>query len=121
MKQEVLCLCNFGLVRSKTMANRLNARGIKAKAAGMINTNPQSLQTLMIQAGTVLVCNKPNVEENFIREHIPKVHARVIRTLLEKYKDKVIVVDTIGRDKWAQENHPDLVNICDTWLAGRLP
>ena len=117
VKSPVLCLCNFGLVRSKTMANCLKRWGVAAKAVGMLNNQPVVLHHLMQEAGSILICNKINVDENFCREKgVTPSHAAAIKEVLGWHKNKIINVDTIGRDKWARENHPELMEICTDWL-----
>jgi hypothetical protein len=120
MKQPILCICNFGLVRSRTMANRLRLRGFKAMAMGFLNSRPTELHSKMLKAETILICNKPNIEDGFAKENIKPEHLRVIKDIIHWHKSKIITIDTIGRDKWAKENHKELVFICDSWLDKNL-
>lgn len=119
MEGPVLCVCNYGLVRSRTMAHRLKARGIEATAAGFLNVPAHIMDVLMTRYNTVLICNKPNVEERFcLEEGMTDEIAGIILGVLEKHqkKGKVIICDVIGRDKWAKVDHPELVGICDAYL-----
>lgn len=121
MKGPVLCVCNYGLVRSRTMAARLTARGIEAQAAGLLNTPARIMDVLMARVETILICNKPDVEEwplvNPIQLWQPSTDAL---KLIKKYRKKIVVCNTIGRDKWAKFNHPELVGICDEYLDKTL-
>lgn len=107
------------------MRNRLRERGYRAGSAGLLNTPAHVMDQLMIQAGTVIICNKPNVEERFEPErlhHIEEFNQEakdIIMRVVDKHKARgnVVTCETIGRDKWAKENHPELVGICDAWLT----
>jgi len=70
----------------------------------------------MHNAGTIVVCNKPNVDENFVHEEVPPIVKDTAKELLREFADKIVVCDTIGRDIWCKEDHPDLLVICDEFI-----
>lgn len=118
IKSPVLCLCNYGQVRSITMAEVLKSRGYIALAAGMFTTDPRPnnmFEWLLSACETVIICNQPNVERRF-KPDISEDHANMIFHLLDKYNEKVIVCDTVGFDRWGQPMHPELIERCELFL-----
>lgn len=111
----ILCLCNYGQVRSVTMAKILQDKGYQTLAAGMINNPPNLLDKVMEAAGTVIVCNKPNVERRF-RKDLPEDRAELVLSVLDKHKEKILTCDTVGFDRWGQPMHPELVERCNLFL-----
>lgn len=118
-KNLILTLCNYGQVRSVTMANRLEARGYPTLAAGMLNTPPWFLDRYISWqkpvCTLVLVCNKPNVEQRF-KQDIDDHYAQMILDVLDKHTHKLVTCDTIGFDRWGVPDHPELVECCESFL-----
>lgn len=115
LKEPILCLCNYGQVRSVTMSKILEERGYQSLFAGMINTHPNFLNKIIESVETVIVCNKPNVERKFDTD-TSQDHAKMILSVLETHKDKILTCDTVGFDRWGVPMHPDLVEKCKLFL-----
>lgn len=115
----ILCLCNYGQVRSVTMANLLESRGQKTFAAGMLNSSISTLDRLCNAAESIVVVNKANVDREFQTDTTDK-HARQILNVLDKYKEKISTCDTVGFDRWGVPMHPELVERCNLYIDSPL-
>lgn len=115
LNNPIVCLCNFGMVRSFTMAKVLEERGYTSKALGMLNNSPDYLNEELAKAGTVIICNKPNVERGFKKDTDEK-HADGILNVLDKYEEKTLVCDTIGFDRWGIPMHQEIIDRCNKYL-----
>lgn len=111
----ILCLCNYGQVRSVTMARLLEKKGYQTLAVGMLNNSTDTLDRLCSAAKTVIVVNKTNVDRRF-RKDTSDSHAQMILEVLDKHKDKTYICDTVGFDRWGVPMHPELVERCELFL-----
>lgn len=113
---KILTVCNYGQVRSVTMANRLaHHANVEVFSRGIVNTIPFFLDKCFEVADLVVICNKPNIERNMAGD-IPEEYQEDHLKPLKKYEDKVVVCDTIGFDRWGQALHPDLIEKCDEFI-----
>lgn len=115
--QRIICICNYGQVRSVTMANTLRRRGYKnSLAMGMMVTPPWIMEKFIGGNDLTIICNKPNVE-NGLQPDIPPEYAKQHLAVLDLHKDKIITCDTIGLDRWGKPDHPALVPICEEYVS----
>lgn len=96
-----LCLCQYGHSRSVALARRLHHRGIPAVAAG-VGTGGDAIAALAEWADTIAV-----LEPHFAAS-VPAQH-----------RHKVVVFN-VGRDRWSNPYHPELLGILEEMLAKHL-
>lgn len=113
---RILTVCNFGQVRSVAMMHAFHRKGFRnTYATGAVAQFPVTLDRHFMAADLIVVCNKPNLQEGFKREKHPD-KAGVVR-VHEIHRDKIIVCDTIGMDRWGDPLHEELVERCNEFLA----
>lgn len=98
------------------MAHAFHRKGfVNVYATGAVAQHTVTLDRHFGAADLILVCNKPNLEEGFEREKHPDKSGLV--RVHRIHRDRIIVCDTIGQDRWGDPLHPKLIERCDEFLS----
>jgi hypothetical protein len=126
-KEEIklLTLCNYGQVRSVSMAMHLSALGYKnVYATGFMRWHPSVISRQIEDSDLTIVCNRPNLEELFLntdlftkRDNIPSEFVEKLQESINNNKDKIVICNVIGYDRWGNPAHPELRERIQTFLS----
>lgn len=123
--EQIVFLCDYGMVRSKTMCQAAVHGDHKYDftfrdalyVAGVLNHTVEQQRYNLSKVDKVVICNKPSFDTKFKDKNYPEDQKEALwKLFMEEFKDKVIICDALGEDVWQQAGHPDLYKICVEWI-----
>ena len=89
---KILTVCNGGNCRSVTLASMIKQKGVEAIPIGVRTSSKETIKLLADWADTIVI-----VADGHVKGKFPN-----------GYKNKLVYM-YIGKDKWEQAMHPELV------------